>query len=117
MSKMIIYGIPNCDATKKAMTWLNNNKINFLFHDYKQQGISKQKLEQWFAQAGWETVFNRRSTTWRELTAAEQNKITNPASAIELMLKSNSIIKRPIVEYGSKMIVGFDEEQYNKQLK
>lgn len=117
MSKIIIYGIPNCDATKKAIKWLSKKKINFLFHDYKQEGISKQKLEKWVTVADWETIFNRRSTTWRELTAAEQEKITNPASAIGLMIKSNSIIKRPIIEYGNKLIVGFNEEQYNKQLK
>ena len=99
------------------MAWLGKKKIAFLFHDYKQQGINKQKLEKWFTLADWEMIFNRRSTTWRELTAVEQGKITNPASAIELMIKSNSIIKRPIIEFNNKLIIGFNEEQYNKQLK
>ena len=117
MSKLIIYGIPNCDATKKAMAWLGKNKIPFSFHDYKQEGISKQKLEQWIDAANWETVFNKRSTTWRELAEAEQKKITNPSSAIALMLKHTSIIKRPVIESGNTLIIGFNEEQYKNQLK
>ena len=117
MSKIIIYGIPNCDATKKAMAWLGKNKIAFLFHDYKQQGISKQKLEKWFDIADWETIFNRRSTTWRELTAAEQDKVTSPSSAIQLMIKSNSIIKRPIIEMGNDLLIGFNEIEYSRAFK
>ena len=117
MSKIIIYGIPNCDVTKKAMAWFSKNKIAFSFHDYKPEGVSKQKLEQWFTKADWRTIFNKRSNTWRELPAAEQKKITNPSSAIALMLRQTSIIKRPVIEYGNKLIIGFNEEHYNNQLK
>ena len=117
MSKIIIYGIPNCDTTKKAMAWLSKNKIPFSFHDYKVEGISKKKLDEWFTKADWETIFNKRSTTWRELAEEEQKKITNPSSAISLILKHTSIVKRPVIEYGNKLIIGFNEEQYKNQLK
>ncbi len=115
MDKVIIYGIPNCDTTKKAILWLNNNNIAFTFHDYKQRGVSKQKLEEWCNKCGWENIFNKRSTTWRELAAVEQNKVTNQAAAIKIMLESNSIIKRPVIEHAGKIIAGFSNGMY-KQL-
>jgi arsenate reductase (glutaredoxin) len=110
MSKITLYGIPNCDTTKKAMNWLNKNKVAYTFHDYKQQGITKAKLEEWNKKAGWETFFNKRSTTWKELPAAEQNKVTDISAAIKVMMAHNSIIKRPIIENGEKLIIGFNEE-------
>jgi len=117
MAGVILYGIPNCDTTKKAMAWLNKKKISFSFHDYKQSGISKQKLEEWCSKAGLETIFNKRSTTWKELPASEQAKATNQAAAIKIMMEHNSIIKRPVIESGKDILVGFNEEQYNKHLK
>jgi arsenate reductase (glutaredoxin) len=115
MGKVIIYGIPNCDTTKKAMAWLKKNNIAYAFHDYKQQGVSKQKLEEWCNKSGWENIFNKRSTTWRELPAAEQNKVINQTAAVKVMMGHNSIIKRPIIEYNNKIMAGFNEEGY-KQL-
>ena len=112
MSNTILYGIPNCDTTKKAMAWLQKNNIDFSFHDYKLQGISKERLELWCNKQGWETIFNKRSTTWRELPEAEQQKVTNQAAAIKIMLANNSIIKRPVIEHNGKLIVGFKEADY-----
>ena len=107
----MVYGIPNCDTTKKALTWLKENKIAFTFHDYKQEGISKAKLEAWCKKTGWETIFNKRSTTWRELSGAEQKKVTNQTAAIKIMMENNSIIKRPIVEFENEIFVGFKEDE------
>lgn len=117
MADLILYGIPNCDTTKKAITWLNKKKIAFSFHDYKQERVRREKLEEWINKAGLETIFNKRSTTWKELPAPEQAKAANRAGAIKLMMDNNSIIKRPIIENGNGLLVGFNEEQYNKQLK
>lgn len=116
MEAIIVYGIPNCDTTKKAIALLKKNNIPFSFHDYKQQGISKEKLELWCALMGWEIIFNKRSTTWRELSEAEQKKIIDQSSAIKLMMEKNSIIKRPIIESKKKITVGFNEAAI-KQLK
>ncbi len=99
------------------MQWLKKNNIDFSFHDYKLAGVSKQKLEAWCSKSGWEVIFNKRSTTWRELPEAEQKKVTGQSEAIEIMLTSNSIIKRPVIENGAALIIGFSNEQYNKQLK
>ncbi len=110
MADIIVYGIPNCDTTKKTLSWLKKNKISFSFHDYKLEGISKEKLEQWCSLKGWETIFNKRSTTWRSLTEAEQKKVTNQSAAIKLMMEQNNIIKRPIIEYNTKLMIGFTEK-------
>ncbi len=117
MATIILYGIPNCDTTKKAMAWLKKNKIDFSFHDYKQDGISKQKLEVWCNKLGWENIFNKRSTTWRELSEGEQKKVTNQSAAIKLMIENNSIIKRPVIEFETQLMAGFNETEITKQLK
>lgn len=117
MPEIILYGIPNCDTTKKAMQWLNKNKFEFYFHDYKQQGISKKKLEEWSDKLGWENVLNKRSTTWRALPMAQQNKVVDQQLAIKVMIDNNSIIKRPILEIDDKLLVGFKEEDYVNNLK
>ena len=117
LGRPALYGIPNCDTTKKAMLWLKKNKIDFFFHDYKQEGISNQKLAAWCNKLGWQTIFNKRSTTWRELPEAEQQKAVNQSAAIKIMMENNSIIKRPVIEFNDKLIVGFTETEFTKQLK
>lgn len=117
MKKIIVYGIPNCDTTRKTMAWLKKNKLDFSFHDYKQAGISREKLEEWCDKLGWEKIFNKRSTTWRELSGTAQKKITNQSEAIKLMLIQNSIIKRPVIEIEKKILAGFNETEITKQLK
>ncbi len=116
MAEIIVYGIPNCDTTKKVLTLLKENKIAFTFHDYKQAGISKAKLEAWCKKTGWETIFNKRSTTWRELSEAEQKKVTGQTAAIKIMMEQNSIIKRPVIEIDEKLITGFNKTEITKQL-
>ena len=117
MATVIVYGIPNCDTTKKALAWFKANKIAFTFHDYKQEGISKTKLEAWCKKTGWETILNKRSTTWRELSEAEQKKVINQPAAIKIMMEHNSIIKRPVIEINEKLIVGFNEDEIKRAIK
>jgi len=117
MAKLIVYGIPNCDVIKKTLNWLKAQKTEFEFHDYKRSGITKEKLEAWCRELGWEALLNKRSTTWRELPQPRQKKITGEAEAIELMLEQTSIIKRPVIEYGNAVTAGFNETAINKHLK
>lgn len=117
MADIILYGIPNCDTTRKAIQWLQKNKFDFYFHDYKKEGISKKKLQEWGSKLGWETILNKRSTTWRELPVQEQKKITNQQEAINVMMAHNSVIKRPVIEYKGNLLIGFNEEAYKTQLK
>ena len=117
MGRPIVYGIPNCDTTKKALALLKKNKVDFSFHDYKQEGITSKKLEEWCGKMGWEIILNKRSTTWRELKEAEQQKVIDQPTAIKLMMKSNSIIKRPIIEFGKNIVVGFKEDEIKGAIK
>lgn len=115
---MIIYGIKNCNTVKSALEWFNRNKIVFEFHDYKKLGIAEFKLKEWCKQVGWESLVNKRGTTWRQLEEAVQMKITNEKSAIALMMEKTSVIKRPLIEKNGKvLVVGFDEEEYRMKLK
>lgn len=110
---MIVYGIKNCNIVKNALDWLRKNKIEFEFHDYKKSGITAAKLADWSKQVGWESLVNKRGTTWRQLDEAVQNKITNEKAAIALMVEKTSVIKRPLIEDNGKvLLLGFDEAQY-----
>lgn len=114
---MIVYGIKNCNTVKTALDWLKKNKLEFEFHDYKSRGISESKLQQWSKQVGWENLVNKKGTTWRQLDEATQSKITNERAAIALMKEKTSVIKRPLIEDGDKVLVlGFDEARYKKLL-
>ena len=98
------------------MAWLKRNKIDFEFHDYKALGITEEKLKDWSNQVGWETLVNKRGTTWRQLDEREQSKVVNEKSAIGLMKEKTSIIKRPLIERNGKIIaLGFDESEYKKK--
>jgi Spx/MgsR family transcriptional regulator len=94
--------------------WLKKNNSIFIFHNYKQQGISKEKLLEWDAKVGWDSFFNKRSTSWRALPKEEQDTIKNLSAAIKIMQENNSIIKRPIIEYKNGLIIGFNEIDYKR---
>ena len=110
-----IYGIPNCDTMKKARKWLSENQLDYEFHDYKKQGVPEKKLKQWIKKAGWETLLNKRGTTWRKLSEEIKNTI-NESSAVQVMLDNPSAIKRPVLEDDDTLIVGFSESEYRKLL-
>jgi arsenate reductase (glutaredoxin) len=115
---MIVYGIKNCNTVKSAIDWLKKNKIEFEFHDYKKSGITTTKLSEWCKQVGWESLVNKRGTTWRKLEEADQKKVINEKSAIALMLEKTSVIKRPLIEKNGKVVLlGFDEVDYKKTFK
>ena len=117
MKEIIVYGIPNCDTIKKTLDWCKKNKIRVSFYDYKKKGISKEKLAIWCKKVGWESLLNKKSTSWRNMTAKEQAATIDQQSAIKVMMVNNSIIKRPVIEKGDALMVGFNEEEYIKHLK
>jgi arsenate reductase len=115
---MIVYGIKNCNTVKSAIDWLNKNKIEFEFHDYKKSGITEARLTAWCGQVCWESLVNKRGTTWRQLEEAAQKKVINEKSAIALMKEKTSVIKRPLIERNGKvLLLGFDELEYKLALK
>ncbi len=111
----IIYGIKNCDTMKKARAWLDSHGVAYSFHDYKTDGISKDKLKRWADELGWETLLNRAGTTFRKLPDADKQGL-NQRKALSLMLAQPSMVKRPVLEAGAKLLVGFNPEIYAKEV-
>ena len=114
--KAVIHGIKNCDTMKKARAWLDAKGVAYDFHDYKASGVEKSKLEAWAKEVGWETLLNRAGTTFRALPDKDKEGLTEK-KAIALMLAQPSMIKRPVLEMGGKIIVGFKPEIYEKALR
>ena len=110
-----IYGIRNCDTMKKARAALDRRGVKYDFHDYKTQGVDKAKLEGWAKKAGWETLLNRAGTTFRKLPDKDKENVTE-AKAIKLMLAQPSMIKRPVLDLGGKLLVGFKADIYAKEV-
>lgn len=110
-----IYGIKNCDTMKKARAWLDKHKVAYAFHDYKAEGIDRERLEKWEKEVGWEVLLNRAGTTFRALPDKEKEGL-NAKKAITLMLAQPSMIKRPVLDLGRKRLVGFKPEEYEKAL-
>ena len=109
------YGIPNCDTVKKARVWLEQRGIEYAFHDYKKEGADPARLESWSDAAGWETLLNRRGTTFRGLPDADKADIDR-TKAMRLMEASPSLIKRPVVEHPGGLLVGFDAAEWERAL-
>ena len=110
--KAKVYGIRNCDTMKKALAWLESRKVAYDFHDYKKEGIAAPKLKEWAARTGWEQLANTRGTTWRRIPDAQKANLTE-ARALALLARNTSAIKRPVVEAGGKLLVGFDPAQFD----
>lgn len=106
-----IYGIKNCDTMKKARAWLDKHGVDYSFHDYKTAGIDKDRLARWSKAVGWEVLLNRAGTTFRKLPDADKANLTEK-KAMALMLAQPSMIKRPVLEMGGKLLVGFKPENY-----
>ena len=110
-----MYGIPNCDTIKKARKWLDNNAIDYDFHNYKKDGVPEKQLKKWIKDKGWEVLLNKRGTTWRKLDDKTKNSV-NEKSAIRIMLDNPAIIKRPVLESGKTLLIGFKDEDYQQLL-
>jgi arsenate reductase len=111
-----IYGIKNCDTMKKARAWLDSHGVAYDFHDYKTAGIAKDKLKQWSDVLGWEALLNRAGTTFRKLPDSDREGL-NEKKAITLMLAQPSMIKRPVLDLGGKLVVGFKPDLYAEEMK
>ena len=108
-----LYGIPNCDSIKKARTWLQENGIDYRFHDYRKQGVEHAQLQSMATELGWEVMINRRGTTWRALSDDIKAQI-DEVSALRLMLDTPAIIKRPILACNNHLHIGFSAPQYQE---
>ena len=111
-----VYGIKNCDTMKKAFAWLEAQGLAYEFIDYKKAGVVEAHIEDWMARAGWEKLLNTRGLMWKKLSEAERADV-DEAKALALMAQYPSLIKRPVLDIGGQLIVGFTPDNYAEQLK
>ncbi|MDX8396457.1 MAG: ArsC family reductase [Mariprofundaceae bacterium] len=113
MSRVKMYGIPNCDTIKKARKWLDEHRVEYQFHNYKKDGVDTFLLASWCELEGWEVLLNKRGTTWRKL--ADEDKLDmDQSKAVSLMVEYASMIKRPVLVVGDHIEVGFKAERYTE---
>ncbi len=111
-----VYGIKNCDTMKKAFAWLEANGIEYNFVDYKKTGVAETHLPDWIKRTGWEILLNTRGLMWKKLTD-EKRADVDAKKAHQLMIQYPSMIKRPVLDTGKKLLVGFSPETYAAELK
>lgn len=111
-----VYGIKNCNTVKKALDWLTANGVTYNFHDFKKEPATVEKLKAWEKLTSWESLVNKKGTTWKKLTPEQQATVIDADSANVVLLQNNSMIKRPIIEVGSDILLGFDENQYTQKI-
>jgi len=111
MGSITLYGIKNCDTVRKARQWLEAQGVEYDFHDFRADGLAEQELRAWVKAVCWETLLNRRGTTWRQLLDADKDGV-DEAKAIQLMLAQPTLIKRPVLVCGKHTHVGFKADEY-----
>lgn len=114
MTQPILYGIKNCDTVKKARQWLDANLDGYQFHDFRADGLTEAKVQQWIDALGLQSIVNKRSTTWKQCSEDDKVRIFEPAHAAALIVANPTIIKRPVLEAAGTTQVGFNPEQYGK---
>lgn len=108
-----LYGIKNCDSVKKARRFLDDSGVTYHFHDYRVDGVDKKQVSDWVVQHGWETVLNKRGTTWRQLSDKTKSS-TTADNVVDLLAEHPAMIKRPVLTHGQKTMVGFSAESYTE---
>lgn len=112
---LTIYGIPNCDSCRKARKWLDGKSVNYRFHDLRVEGLDGEMLDRWLRNSDWQTLLNTRSTTWRGIPESERKNMTSGRARL-LMLEQPTLIKRPVAESGTVLLVGFKADEYQMLL-
>jgi len=108
----VVYGIDTCDQVRKARAWLRAQGVAVRFHDFRADGLDEALLSRWMGHLPWDSLLNRRGLTWRQLEASRKAMIVDQSSATELMLELPTVIKRPVLEAGDRIVVGFSEPIY-----
>jgi len=110
---MTLYGIKNCDTVKKARRWLDDHGIDYQFHDFREDGLDEKQAAAWLGELGWETVVNKRSTSWKALAPAEREAM-NDSTALAAIMTQPTLIKRPLLDTGNERSTGFSADRYQK---
>ena len=106
-----IYGLATCDTTRAARKWLDAQGVAHAFHDVRDDGLTRSTVERWVKQLGWESVLNKASTTWRELPPEAKEGLDQKA-AVTLLLAHPTLVKRPVLDRGGSLSLGFKPAAY-----
>lgn len=108
-----LYGIPNCNTVRKARNWLKIHGVDYIFFDVRKDGLTREVVNSWIRQLGWEQIVNKRGTSWKKLSPKVQEAL-NEKTAATLVLDTPTLVKRPVIDFDGKIIVGFDEKTYEQ---
>ncbi|MGB1543405.1 MAG: ArsC family reductase [Spongiibacter marinus] len=108
-----LYGIKNCDTVRKARRWLDDHNVDYQFHDVREQALTAEQLRNWLQELG-DSLINKRSTTWKQLSDEQRRTIDDDASAVQLLLQHPTLMKRPLLDTGSARQLGFKAEHYEQ---
>jgi arsenate reductase (glutaredoxin) len=118
MTRLILYGITNCDTVKRARAWLEDRGIEHSFHDFKKMGVPAERMDRWIATLGWEALLNRQGTTWRKLDDVTKTGVTNAQAARAAMVAHSSLIRRPVIEWPSgEITIGFTHDSFKQHTR
>lgn len=112
-----IYGIKNCNSVKKSLDWMNENSVEYVFHDFKKEGVSEEQLKSWASSVNWENLINKKGTTWRKIPLELQNSMNTLEKSIPVLIENTSLIKRPVVVTEKGVVLGYDPDTYRNILK
>ena len=112
MSEATLYGIENCDQVRRARQWLRLRGVQVRFHDFRRDGLTGEMLERWLSHLPWDALLNRRGLAWRKLDPQQRASVVDQASAVEALLADPTLVKRPVLEAGDRLLVGFSEPVY-----
>lgn len=106
-----LFGIKNCDSVKKARKWLDSNSVDYVFHDFRVDGLDESMVNRWLAHSDWNTLLNRRSTSWKQLSETQRESVTENTVA-QLLVEVPTLVKRPVLEHDKGVLIGFKENEY-----
>ncbi|MBU3069640.1 ArsC family reductase [Aestuariicella sp. G3-2] len=109
-----LYGISNCDTVKKARKWLEQANVDYTFHDFRKDGLDRQQVEKWVSALGWESLVNKRSTTWKGLDDDAKAQL-NDSTVVAVILDQPTLIKRPLLDQAGEISVGFKVADYEQR--
>ncbi|HVL58470.1 MAG TPA: arsenate reductase [Burkholderiaceae bacterium] len=107
-----LHGIENCEQVRRARHWLRAHGVPFRFHDFRVDGLDEALLARWMGHLPWDSLVNRRSASWRQLDASRRSHVVDQATAMELLIEIPTLVKRPVLEVGDRIVVGFSEQLY-----
>jgi Spx/MgsR family transcriptional regulator len=108
-----LYGINNCDTVRKARKWLEKNKIEFTFYDFKKQPLTAKILTSFVEQSEWSLLLNKRSTTFKQLSDDIKSNLTDQVM-FDTVLAHPTLLKRPLLSLGEHLHLGFKEAHYQE---